>query len=378
MRNLIAAGFRQLFRYGRFAPVTLTAALLSGIAAGFFGRMPAGEGTFVFRPDIFIYTLPLLLLLMAVTLVLGIGQEQSSGTIRNKMIAGYTKLSVVGAWVTVTLCFSLLTGLLYLIPVYLLGGGALQLIGGKALLRMMLTVLLLFPVIGVLSALMSLLFRRQVFAAAGILGLTALCFVTALIVRGKLEEPEYTETETKLINYIPVEPDEHITVEDGCVLYDGAGNSGYYLNDGGIFVKREYTARFVYSNPFFLRSPQREVWTVLNHLNPADAFIAASQTMMAGICETEIARNEQYYQEETEYLKKALKNAEQNHDPAAAAALEGQLYDQERNYRSSVIENAQQRDIYADETRSLPQCMLAVLILMTAAGILVFRRLDIV
>lgn len=376
MRNLIVSGFRMLFRHSRFVRITLIAALLSGIASGLLGKMHAEDGTVVLRPDIFIYTLPLLLLLMAVSLLLSIGQEQGSGAIRNKMIAGYSKLSVIGAWITAALCFSLLAGLLYLIPMCLLGGGALRLIGSGALFRLMMTVLLLFPVAGVFSALMSLLFRRQAFAAAGILGMTALCFVSALIVRGKLEVPEYETQETRLESLVTVEPDEHITVEDGSVLYDGERTGDYVLIDGNVCYKCGYKVTYVFGNAYYVRSPQREVWIVLNHLNPADAFLASTRAMMAGVCQMEIGQTEQYYREMKESLTKALKDAEQNHNQAAASSNAAALYDLERTQQASAAEYTMMRDTYADETRSLPQCMLAVLILMTAAGILVFRRLD--
>ena len=378
MKNLLSAGVRLLFRHSRLAWITLLAAALSGAAAGVFGKMPFENESVVFRPDVFVFTFPLLFLLTAVTLVVCIGQEQGSGTLRNKLIAGYSRLSVCGAWVILTLGFSLLAGVLYLLPLVQLGGAPLWGIGSTALLRVMLTVLLLFLIFGVLSALLSLMLRRQLFALFGIIGLTVLSLIAAVVIRDKLEVPEYTESVSRHIVYVPV-PDAQIPADGGEITDDGVQDGEFRTVDGQVCAALEVSVSYVSAHPFYMPSPKREVWTVLNRLNPADAMISAQRTLMSGISRvyTEVYRRD--CEADLAPLTDELKQYEGKTDPDAvlnAERLRNSIDEMKRAQQSTLLNLTQEAEQYADETRSIPQCMLAVLILLTAAGLAVFRRLG--
>lgn len=379
MKHLLSAGIRMFVRHSRLARITLLAAAVSGTAAGVFGKMPFENESVVFRPDVFVLTLPLLFLLTAVTLVVCIGQEQGSGTLRNKLIAGYSKLSVGGAWIILTLGFSLLTGLLYLLPMVLLGGTTLRVIGEAALGRTVLTILLLFLIFGVLSALLSLMLRRQIYAAIGVIGLAVLSLISAAAVRDKLEVPEYTEYLTRHIVLVPLDTDAQIPADGGETDGDGAPDGELCTADGRVCARLEIAVTYVSAHPYYTPSPKREVLTVLNRLNPADALTAAQRTLMSGISRAywEVCRREG--EAELAQLTGELKQYEGKTDTDSvlnAEKLRLSIDETKRAQQSRLLDLTQEAEKYADETRSIPQCMLAVLILLTAAGLAVFRRLG--
>lgn len=377
MRNLLIAGLRQLFRHNPLSIVTLTAAILSSAAAVLFGRVVRENGICLLRPDLIIFSIPLLLLLLIVTVIRCIGQEQSSGTIRNKLISGYSKAEVCGAWLLLTAGFSLLTGLLYLGTMYFLGKPALELLSSAVLLRTALTILPLFLITGVLTAVLCLHFRKQIIAACGIIGLAALLIISAAIVRGKIEVPEYVEYSHDKERLVPAEMNELMTVENGTVYIDGEPDYHYTLVDGVVCCNQPVTVTSVERNPFYLASPARETCICLNRLNPADAFISVGRTMMSGVLISDLAEFDQNENQQAESLNQELEAAKRRGSE-----------DEIRDIRNSIIQfrlksallrskYTQEIEQFADETRSLPQCMLALLLLIPAAGILLFKRRNI-
>lgn len=378
MRNLLIAGLRQLFRHNPLSIVTLTAAILSGAAAALFGKIVKEDGISLIRPDIILYSFPILFLLLIFSVIRIVGQEQSSGTIRNKLISGYTKASVCSAWLLLTAGFSLLTGLLYLGTMYLLGRTALSLLGSTVLIRTGLTVLLIFLIAGVLTAVLSLHFRRQIAAAGGIVGLTALLVLSAVIVRGKIEQPEYVEYSHDKERLVPAEMNELMTVENGTVYIDGEPDYHYTLVDGVVCCNQPVTVTSVERNPFYLASPARETCICLNRLNPADALFSAGQSMMSGVLISQQPEYDRFFNHQTETLKRDLADAERRGDPAEITQLRNSLSESRRKADTYRIENANEIAYYSDETHSLPQCMLALLLIIPTAGILLFKRRNII
>ena len=113
MINLIR-GELYRYRHKKFFWITLAAALLSGIVFG-FSVTGIRTGSFSDRGNFDDMFLVPAAVVLCVFISLTIGREYSDGVIRNKLIQGKSRLQIYGAKLSVSIGFSLVLSMLFLI-----------------------------------------------------------------------------------------------------------------------------------------------------------------------------------------------------------------------------------------------------------------------
>ena len=368
MRRLICSGFRVMFRHSLLIWITVTASVLLGTVGGFFGCMEANIGEYSYETGVLYLTLLPVLLLILFSLVAVIGQEHGSGTLRNKLIAGYRKGAVSCAWLVCALSFALICAVLWLTPFLLLSRRATVVLSCAVQCRFALTLLMLFLTVGAAGGLFSLLFRRQ--AAAVFLAVAAamLLFFGASFASAQLARVQYTET--RVMKYR--NPDTGAVSE---LSEEAARDSA----ERSVIIA---ATTILNKNPYYVDSPLREAVIILNKLNPAAALLSAADSLESISTAQELSRMIRMLEADKQYLQDQLDMLEGSEDPDDAerrSQISRELTEMRGGYWFYETERLQtELQQTTDGTEGVPRCLFGVLTAFLAAGVGIFRKKDIV
>lgn len=236
MRNLIRLKFmRYLFRWETYA-VVLINILLGAISGGFAIDLYNFVNTSAFQDYFFpaLYISSVFLTMSAVMITES--NNLRNGSIRNQLIAGYSKKQVfLSSFVTV-LIYGLINGLFYMIPVSLLGGNYLFDEDKKYSVQLVISLTLIYCVITCITTALCLLIDKK-----SIVTLICTVSVFLLLIMGGYTAKRIDNTE---YNYI------------------------YSTTQQNTVVKHK--------NSFYIKSPDRgilEVLTMLNPIQPVNEYI---------------------------------------------------------------------------------------------------------
>ena len=287
-----------------------------------------------------LFGLPFPLFLLLCTAVTVVGAEHSDGALRLKVIAGCSRLHIAGAVLVLACLTGLASGLLFLVPFWMLIGKAVHHLPLASRLSAAAALLALFLAVSISGSLLALLLRKPAAAACSVIGLIAVLALPAGAIDASMLIPQYMQDSVEL-------PD--VRTDEGDPMY----------------VTR------VYTNPFYLDSPRRELLMILNKLNPAEHTFRAYALFCSADDIEEMERSR-------------VRNAVQREEWIAAMQQDG-VSQTEIHWRvadfdaqtENMLEECYGFAIQAqDEVKYAPQCMLAILIAASAAGLWIFRRRD--
>ena len=345
MLKLIRSGFRVFFRHNLLSRITLFASALLGAAGGFFGCPEIEYHFFSINRNVCTASAAVSVLLVLLTAVHAAHREQKEGAIRNKIVFGYSRKSICCAYVCSAVGFSFLCAVLYLTPFLLLTKKATVILNRQEKLLLVLTVLMLFLTAAAAGMIFGLLMRRAVPALLAVTALTGLLTASAFLLSAALAKHQYQEPYT--IN-----------------------------SERTVFLPQDG----------YIGSPLRETCIILNKLNPAEAFSGIYE--LFGAFDTEGNRWDQTERESRDIIRYCREitdlTAERN---ALSGSTDPDAAHRRSTLNDTIMLNANliawdQDRIHAYQAArgaldGKPQCMLAVLILMTAAGAAVFQRRNI-
>lgn len=256
MRNLIRAEFYR-YRVNRLSPLLIAAAFLCGMVYGL--DVIVND----YFEDIFIVPL---FILQAVFLSIEVGQEYGDGTIRSKIIAGYTRAEIYGSKLIASIFASLAVTTVYLIPVAVIS--AIVLWGTLSQIPILIILLgfyLLNFVWAALFCTVSLLISKREVSSLVNIALIIIIFLGAYQFESMLGQPEtYTEAE-----YVSVE----MTAEEVSQLKDGTFTGSYSIlteDDGTVTYYKEVLegSDEAVKNPRYIGEPLRTVLTAADAVFP--------------------------------------------------------------------------------------------------------------
>ena len=257
MRNLIHAEFYR-YKRNRLTWLLIGAAFLCGVI---FGLSAIITGNF---DDMFIIPLSVLL---AVFLSLGIGQEYSDGTIRNKIIAGHSRMEIYISKLVIDVFASLIMTSVYLVPAIILSAIVLW---NKLQLTSFLFILLGFYMLNFVWAtiftLVSLLVSKREISAIINFALAIVVILAAYQIEAMLGQPETIQNN----EYIGVE----MTPEEVSQVKDGTFTGSYYFetdDDGIVTYYKEVmsdTSVEAIENPSYIDQPWRSVLSAIDSVLP--------------------------------------------------------------------------------------------------------------
>lgn len=369
MRRLICSGFRVMFRHSLLIWITVMASALLGAAGGFLGCIQENIVDYSYDTGLFYFTLLPVMLLILFSVVLVIGQEHSSGTIRNKLIAGYRKGTVFCACLVLSLSFALICAVLWLTPFLLMTRKAAAVLPEAVLCRFVLTVLMLFLTVGAAGGMFSLLFRRQAAAVFFSVAAAMLLSFGASFTDAQLARVQYTET--RVMKY--QNPDTGAVSESPeDAEGDGAEQNRVITSVTVVFNK----------DPYYVDSPLRETLIVLNGLNPAEALFSAAESLESITAAQDLRRLLQGKEAGIRTYQDQLRMLEGSEDPddiRRREEINREMKDMNEGYwRNEIRMTEEELQRMSDGTAGVPRCMTGVLIAFCAAGLGIFRKKDIV
>lgn len=257
MRNLIHA---ELYKYktGLMPKLLLIISFFCGII---YGLDVIFNDSF---EDIFIVPL---FLLQAIFISMEIGQEYSDGTIRNKIIAGYSRVKIYASRLIASITVTLILTTLFLIPAAVLSAVVLQ---GKLPFKSFLFFLLVFYLLElvwtVLFNLVSQLISKREVAAIVNFALIIVIYLGAYQIETMLGQPE---TYIPANDYISVEmtPEEVSEAKNG----DFTGSYSIETDDNGVvtYYKDVLSDTMVVTqNPSYINEPLRTVFSAIDNTLP--------------------------------------------------------------------------------------------------------------
>jgi hypothetical protein len=342
MKNCFAAGLRR-FADSPLLLLSLFLCAADGLVVGLISCQERFPGTYVYTPDYAVIGTVIALFLVLCSVVNIISREHADGALRLKVIAGCSKSEIAGALLLLSLLASLLLGGLYLLPFWLLVRRALVLSPTGTPVRALLVLLLMFLTVGAVSVMLSLLMRRQAVTVLTVLGCAIAMTVVTLALDAQLLNPEYDVAET----YLP--------------------------NKEGI--EDPVAVQFVRRYDFYLASPKRELAIVFVKLLPTEHMMRALNVI--AIEGDQLQRQREI--EEAKRLQEELRawgdGLREDGDP------DGVLW-RERIFLVDTVENISDGQAFTqdarDEVHWAPQCMLGILLLISALGIAAFRKKDLI
>ena len=201
MRKLITANIIRLFKtsYFRIAAVIMASIGVFEIIMVYCDFRFENGSPFFDGPLTSVVLIPVLAIAAVVSLF--VGSEYSDGTMRNKIIAGHSRVSVclsllltsnVGGW---TLAAILAAS--YLVPGVVLMRGEEKI---DVYLRFFLAAALLMAVFSTIFTFLTLIIGNRAIAAVVCLILALLLIFQGMVVKSMLEEPEYYDSEQVFIS----------------------------------------------------------------------------------------------------------------------------------------------------------------------------------
>lgn len=376
MRNQVKAFLRLYFRYSPVSRVTLSAALLAGGLGGFFGCTDDGFERYTYTENALLLTLLPVLLLTVLSVIFTVGRERSSGTIRNQIISGHTKSTICGAWLICTFIFSAVCAGCFLTPFLLVSRKALLQLDCPVIVRLAVTLALLFLLTGTVCALLSLLLRRQAEAVFLLVGVSIVLAFAGIFVSSNLDRQPYIETrqmkytDTNTGEVIARQNEsEHIDIRE---LLD--------VGNGQQKAVSMSTVTIFNPNPFYIDSPMRELCIILNSLNPAESLFASQSTLDSIKTRHQLNRLTANRDAVLTTLEQELQRLEEKNDPESQRRkqyLQEEIFSTSYGYLANELNQLQ--DAYRKETGQtdgLPQCLLGVMIALASAGVFRFRKQD--
>lgn len=212
MRNLLRVNFTRL-KIDKVFWSCMVAMAVFGVLCIFY-RFEKGSNTSV--DQIFFYHIVVLLFAMAVWCTLFIGTDRSDGTLRNKLIAGCSRSSIYLADLITGLAVGLLLSFANIIVIAVLGIPLLG-IDKVSIVQLCLVMLLgwlaISAIVGLFTLMAELIRSKSTSAVAALLVLLLL-FCLGVLVKGRLDAPEFLD------NYV-------FTASTGDIIPDATPNPAY-------------------------------------------------------------------------------------------------------------------------------------------------------
>ena len=346
MKNLFSVGLRR-FAGSPLSWIAAFVSLAAGIVTGMLSCYEVFAETYDYNAQYALIGLVIPLFLLIASVAGVVGRAQSEGTLRVKVIAGYTRVQIALAALLASALTSLLLGLLYLGSFFLTVRRAVTNVSAAHLTAAFLTLLGTFLLIGAAAAVLCLLVRRPVIAVLAVIGCAAGLSLAAIAADRQLDHPEYETTYTYIYRRRTEEAGEQIQVTR------------------------------VVPGDFYVKPPARWLMLCLNKLNPAEHTYRALDLLKQSGTKKQLDRQQALIAAEQAVIDAAIRGetvyTEENYPRHAEEQLEilG-----ERNYLiKGNPEPLEMRWQTANgEIPHAPQCMLAILIALSACGIACFRR----
>ncbi len=378
MLNQIKAYLQIYFRYSPISRITLVAAVLAGGLGGFFSCTVDGFERYSYTENALWFSLLPFLLLTAFSVIFVVGREQSSGAIRNKIISGYTKGTIGGAWLICTLIFTAICAGCFLTPFLIISRKALLLLESPVIVQLTVTMALLFPLIGTICALLCLLLRRQTEAVFLLVGVSIVLAFAGIFVSSNLDRQPYIETrQMKFTDANTGEVIAHQNESDHIDIHELLD-----VGNGQQKAVSMSTVTIFNPNPFYIDSPMRELCIILNNLNPAESLFASQGTLDS--IKTRQLLNQLIANRDAAVttLEQELQRLEEKNDPESQMRrqyLLQEINNMNNGYEANEIKQLEDQYMAkANQTAGLPQCLIGVTVLICAVGLTIFRKKDII
>lgn len=243
MRNLLSAGFYRLLRYRLFW-ITLAGYVAVCVIAVFDQYRVSHNLNYEFTADYALFhMLPTIGFFLAVLNSIFLGDEFRGGTIRNKIIAGYSRNVIYCSNFIVMAAVSiveLLTGyLVSIVTGFALGGNRCSMDGSQIVILIVISAVTMVVYSALFTAIVLIIGNRTASVAVCLI-ITGLMLFSAIMIMSRLEEPEQI--------------------------------SDYVLSQNGTVEKEE-----PYDNPLYVEGTKRQILTGIHKLLPTGQAIRILQ-----------------------------------------------------------------------------------------------------
>ena len=212
MKALLHTVLRRYFR-SRLT-FCLTAAMpVLGIISGLVSFETRNAREMYFQAEFYMYLLLAVMFLLTAGIILTIGSAFSDGIIRLQCIHGNPKAQIALAHIISALLWSAVCGILFLLPVRIFGNAyfAAHLTG--RMMQVIPPLLLMFPVFGVLIAVLTLQIRHKAFSSIAGIALLLGLFIGCMRVNFMLDEPKYRTEYATDYNYSEINPEPDVEIK---------------------------------------------------------------------------------------------------------------------------------------------------------------------
>ena len=267
MRNLIRAGFirymRRIYTWGAFL-VSFALGILTMVEAVKY-EMHSGEIYYYFAPDLGFF---ILIMFIAVILtVLNIGSEFGSGAVRNKLIAGYTKIQIYVSELILSLTLAVVAFLLYYLPLLIIRISYLEVLG--FLLGASLLLLLCVLSVTAMAVFFCFVIKNHIVDAVIVIMMIVCMTIIRDEVYNKLQRPEFFTL---------------YTYEDGHEVTMYAEPDTMKTPDDVISVRKV-------KNSFYIGGIKRDILTFIFEADPYTAVVDCGDYIRNGYSRATLTNN---------------------------------------------------------------------------------------